>query len=196
MLLLLTIALLVALFGVVKPFKGYKRKHFGMAAAGLFIACLIATPTPDKTEDGQIAGSAQLASTAEAQIASAGMANAVSKSEFVPEAEEAVEPSLTGAQRNAVRNAEQYLSMTGFSRKGLIEQLSSEAGNGYSVEDATAAVDSLTVDWNDNAARSAKQYLDMTGFSCKGLIEQLSSSAGSDYTVEEATYGARTAGAC
>ena len=196
LLLLLTIALLVALFGVVKPFKGYKRKHFGMAAAGLFVACLIVTPTPDKTEDPPIAGFAQSASSPEAQIESAGMANAVSKSELVPEAEVAVDPGLTGAQRNAVRNAEQYLSMTGFSRKGLIEQLSSEAGNGYSVEDATAAVDSLTVNWNDNAAKSAKQYLDMTGFSCKGLIEQLSSSAGSNYTVGEATYGARQAGPC
>jgi hypothetical protein len=104
--------------------------------------------------------------------------------------------SLTGPQMNAVRSAEQYLSMTGFSRKGLIDQLSSDAGEGYSVEDATAAVDSLDVDWNENAARSAKQYLDMTGFSCKGLINQLSSSAGEKYTVEQATYGARQAGAC
>jgi hypothetical protein len=103
---------------------------------------------------------------------------------------------LTGPQRNAVRSAKQYLSMTGFSRDGLIEQLSSDAGEGYSVLDATVAVDSLDVDWNENAVRSAKQYLDMTGFSCKGLIEQLSSSAGEKYTVEQATYGAHQAGAC
>lgn len=86
--------------------------------------------------------------------------------------------------------------MTGFSRDGLIEQLSSDAGDGYSFADATAAVDSMTVDWNENAARSAKQYLDMSGFSCKGLIEQLSSRAGDKYTVAQATYGARQAGAC
>ena len=196
MLVLLTIALLVALFGVVKPFKGFQRKHFGMAAAGLFVACLIATPTPEKTKEPQIAGPAQTASPLEANAASADRAKVVSKSELTPEAEEEVEPALTAAQRNAVRNAEQYLSMSGFSRKGLIEQLSSEAGNGYSVADATAAVDSLTVDWNENAARSAKQYLEMTGFSCNGLIEQLSSSAGNDYTVSQATYGARQAGAC
>lgn len=46
MLVLLTIALLVALFGVIRPFKGIQRKHFGMAAAALFVACLIATPDP------------------------------------------------------------------------------------------------------------------------------------------------------
>lgn len=104
--------------------------------------------------------------------------------------------NLSGPQRNAVRSAEQYLNMTGFSREGLIQQLSSDAGEGYSRADATAAVDSLSVDWNENAARSARQYLDMSGFSCKGLIEQLSSSAGSNYTVDQATYGAREAGAC
>jgi hypothetical protein len=110
--------------------------------------------------------------------------------------EEAGSNDLTAPQINATRSAEQYLSMAGFSRDGLIEQLSSDAGDGYSVSDATAAVGSLTVDWNENAARSARQYLSISGFSCKGLIEQLSSSAGDKYTVEQATYGAREAGAC
>ncbi|ASL39330.1 MULTISPECIES: Ltp family lipoprotein [Acetobacter] len=104
--------------------------------------------------------------------------------------------NLTAAQNNAVRSAKNYLDMSGFSRAGLIQQLSSDAGDGYSVSDATIAVDSLTVDWNENAVRSAKQYLEMSGFSCKGLIQQLSSSAGEKYTVSQATYGARQAGAC
>lgn len=104
--------------------------------------------------------------------------------------------NLTGPQKNAVRSAKQYLSMTGFSRAGLIEQLSSDAGDGYKVADATVAVDSLNADWNKQAERSAKQYLDMTGFSCKGLIQQLSSSAGDRYTKDQATHGARAAGAC
>ncbi|HWT51685.1 MAG TPA: Ltp family lipoprotein [Caulobacter sp.] len=103
---------------------------------------------------------------------------------------------LTSSQKNAARSATQYLRMSGFSREGLIDQLSSSAGDGYDVADATAAVDSLDVDWNENAVRSAKQYLSMSGFSCKGLIEQLSSSAGDKYTVTQATFGARQAGAC
>lgn len=111
-------------------------------------------------------------------------------------AEMLVEDTLTGPQRNAVRSAEQYLSMTGFSRDGLIEQLSSDAGDGYARSDATVAVDSLNADWNENAAKSAREYLNMTGFSCDGLIEQLSSSAGNKYTRAQATYGARQAGAC
>ncbi|MNF05237.1 Host cell surface-exposed lipoprotein [compost metagenome] len=86
--------------------------------------------------------------------------------------------------------------MSGFSREGLIQQLSSSYGSGYELADATFAVDSLNIDWNEQAVRSAKQYLEMSGFSCNGLIEQLSSSAGNNYTVEQATYGAKQAGAC
>jgi len=103
---------------------------------------------------------------------------------------------LTGPQKNAVRSAKQYLGMQGFSREGLIQQLSADVGEGYKLADATRAVDSLKVDWNRQAAKSAKLYLDMQGFSCKGLIEQLSSSAGDKYTVPQATYGAQQAGAC
>ncbi|HRQ59870.1 MAG TPA: Ltp family lipoprotein [Azoarcus taiwanensis] len=103
---------------------------------------------------------------------------------------------LTGPQKNAVRSAKQYLSIMGFSRNGLIQQLSSDAGDGYGVADATAAVDSLSIDWNKQAVRSAGQYLSIMGFSCNGLIEQLSSSAGDRYTVSQATYGARQVGAC
>jgi len=104
--------------------------------------------------------------------------------------------NLTGPQKNAVRSAKQYLSLSGFSREGLIQQLSSSAGDGYDVADATAAVNRLEVDWNENAAKSAKQYLSLSGFSCKRLIEQLSSSAGDKYTVSQATYGAQQEGAC
>lgn len=104
--------------------------------------------------------------------------------------------SLTGPQKNAVRSAKQYLSMQGFSRSGLIQQLSSDYGSGYDRADATVAVDSLNVDWNKQAERSAKQYLRMQGFSCKGLVDQLSSSAGDGYTENQANYGARQTDAC
>lgn len=104
--------------------------------------------------------------------------------------------SLTGPQKNAVRSASNYLSMTGFSRSGLIEQLSSPFGDKYDILDATAAVDSMSIDWNAQAARSAENYLSMTGFSCDGLIEQLSSDAGDKYTNSQAAFGARQAGAC
>ena len=118
-----------------------------------------------------------------------------------PEAERAIptEPTpgtLTIAQRNAVRSANAYLRLSGFSRQGLIDQLSSGYGDGYDVGDATVAVDDLSINWNAQATRSATAYLEMSGFSCRGLIDQLSSEFGDKYTREQATYGATQAGIC
>ena len=104
--------------------------------------------------------------------------------------------SMTRQQKNAAQSAKQYLSFQGFSRDGLIHQLSSRAGDGYDISDATVAVDSLKVDWNNQAAIAGKSYLDLMAFSCQGLTKQLSSRAGEKFTVEQATYGARKAGAC
>ncbi len=104
--------------------------------------------------------------------------------------------NLTSPQRNAASTATSYLSTQAFSKQGLIEQLSSDYGEGYDAFDATAAVNSLSVDWSEQAARSAKQYLSIMGFSCKGLIEQLSSDAGEKFTTRQATYGANQSDAC
>ena len=75
-------------------------------------------------------------------------------------------------------------------------QSTSHAGSGYSVNDATVAVDSLTVNWNTEAVQAAKEYLQTQPFSCADLIQQLDSSAGSQFTVAQATYGATQAGDC
>jgi hypothetical protein len=84
----------------------------------------------------------------------------------------------------------------GFSRAGLIDQLSSSSGEGFPLADATYAVDSLNVDWNAQAVLSAKGYLKTDSFSCSGLVEQLSSSAGEQFTLAQAQYGAKAAGIC
>jgi hypothetical protein len=105
-------------------------------------------------------------------------------------------PRLTQQQQSAVAEAKQYLSTSPFSQQGLIDQLDSSAGSGYSVNDATVAVDSLTVDWNAEALQAAKAYLATSPFSCSDLIQQLDSSAGDQYTVAQATFGAQQAGDC
>jgi Host cell surface-exposed lipoprotein len=92
-------------------------------------------------------------------------------------------PSLTAAQENAIESAKDYLDLSGFSRKGLIDQLKYE---GYSTKDATFAVDYIKVNWNKQAAKSAKDYLDMTSFSRQGLIEQLEYEG---FTHSQAVYG-------
>ena len=104
--------------------------------------------------------------------------------------------SLSGPQKNAVRSAKQYLSFQAFSRDGLIHQLSSRAGDGYDIFDATVAVDSLKVDWNEQAAIAAIRYLEFMPFSCQGLKQQLSSRAGEKFTAVQADYGAQKSGAC
>ena len=104
--------------------------------------------------------------------------------------------SMTTQQKNAARSAKNYIGFKGFSRDGLIQQLSSDAGDGYNIEDATIAVDSLDIDYNEQAARSAENYLSFKGFSCNGLIQQLSSSAGDKFTASQAEYGAQASGAC
>lgn len=151
-----------------------------------------ASATPATAEAGAKATPAAKRKSATKTAAQGAAQESSASEESAPEAT----TRLTASQRNAVRSAKQYLRMTGFSREGLIDQLASNAGDGYGVADATAAVDSLDVDWNANAVKSAKQYLNLSGFSCQGLIEQLSSSSGDKYTQSQATYGARQAGAC
>jgi hypothetical protein len=94
------------------------------------------------------------------------------------------------SQQQAVRAAKNYLDYTAFSYQGLIKQL--VVGDGYSTEDATLAVDSITVDWNAQAAKAAKNYLDYTSFSHSGLITQLT--VGDGYTSAQAEYGVAAAG--
>jgi len=101
-------------------------------------------------------------------------------------------PSLTSPQKNAVRQAKQYLSLKGFSRDGLIYQL---GFNGFDEADSAIALDSMNIDWSEQAARSAKSYLDLIGFSCTGLIQQLTSVA-DKFSLDQARYGANKAGGC
>lgn len=170
-----------------------KKRYIALGLLGGLILIGMLMPEPEKAAAPVIEATDTVT---DAPSVTASASTAVSPSASASATFDTAQDTLTAPQRNAVRSAEQYLSMQGFSRRGLIEQLSSDAGDGYPKADATIAVDSLEVDWNENAAKSAEQYLNMTGFSCKGLIEQLSSSAGDQYTVQQATYGAKQAGAC
>ena len=178
-----------------------KRKSWGkgcLVALGILLVLVVigslVGPVKQSAPSSSIVASKDVSGDKRVASDTVTSANEITSGAEKPES--ALSVGLFGSKANAARSAQQYLDMTGFSRRGLIEQLSSDAGNGYSVADATAAVDSLMVDWNQQAARSAKQYLDMTGFSCSGLIEQLSSDAGSKYTKDQARYGAEQAGAC
>jgi hypothetical protein len=94
---------------------------------------------------------------------------------------------LTSAQRNAIGSARSYLSITAFSRTGLIDQLKFE---GFRPRVATFAVDYLGVNWKRQAYKSAKSYLAISHFSLSGLIDQLRFEG---FTKAQATYGAKRA---
>lgn len=98
------------------------------------------------------------------------------------------ESALTMGQKNAVRQAESYLSFTSFSRTGLIGQLKFE---GYDTADAEFAVGHIEVDWNEQAALKAEAYLEFTSFSRSGLIDQLEFEG---FSAEQAEFGADAVG--
>ncbi|EJB8489879.1 Ltp family lipoprotein [Acinetobacter baumannii] len=149
----------------------------------------------EATEAARVAQEAVDAAAKETEIASpeAAFQEAQAAAEAAPTN---TSRRFTASQLNAIRTANSYLEYQAFSRKGLINQLSSDYGEGYNVKDATVAVDSLDVDWKEQAAKAAAQYLEQQGFSCKGLINQLASDYGEKFTLEQAKYGAVQAGAC
>ena len=104
--------------------------------------------------------------------------------EPAPKPEPAPEPTISSGQENALASAEQYLSYSGFSHDGLIEQLKFED---FSDADAAYAADHVDADWNAEAVESAKQYLDYSSFSQQGLIDQL---VFEKYTPAQAEYAA------
>lgn len=130
--------------------------------------------------------------------------NATEAESMVEDTEEAIEDAAEVAEpdasdptadysmeeRNCYQAALNYLDFMGFSKKGLIEQLSSEYGDNYPQETAEKVVNDLDeaglVDWEKQAERSAQNYLDTMSFSKDELINQLCSDAGDQYTREEA----------
>jgi len=106
-------------------------------------------------------------------------------------------PDMTVAQENAYESALSYIDFSAFSKQGLIDQLSSEAGEGYDLADAEFAVNLLEengdVDWNEQAYLSAMSYLEYDNYSKSGLIEQLESEYGEQFTHDQAVYGAEKA---
>jgi SOS response regulatory protein OraA/RecX len=86
-------------------------------------------------------------------------------------------------QSNARKKAASYLSLTAFSRSGLIKQLEFE---GFSNADATYGADAQNAEWNKQAAKAAGNYLKLSAFSRSGLIKQLEYEG---YSNADATFG-------
>lgn len=114
--------------------------------------------------------------------------------------ESTAEPTttLTLAQENAIESAQSYLDYSGFSRKGLFDQLTSKYGEGFEKADAEFAISYLEqnalVDWNEEAAESAASYLESSSFSKSSLFDQLTSKYGEQFTNEQASYALKAVG--
>ena len=96
----------------------------------------------------------------------------------------------------AVAAAQDYLDLgSGFSYSGLLKQLTSQYGSGFSQADAKFAIGYLHPDWDAQAVEAAKGYLQLgTGFSHDSLYQQLTSSYGSGFTPSQADYALRVVG--
>jgi hypothetical protein len=110
-------------------------------------------------------------------------------------------PPMTVSQQQAVDSAQSYLQdEPGFSYQGLIDQLDSSYGEGFSVADATFAVNYIapagdTTFWDAQAVDSAQSYMkNEPGWSACGLVQQLDSSYGEQFTQAEAEYAAQQVG--
>jgi hypothetical protein len=96
-------------------------------------------------------------------------------------------------QREALEAAKSYLSTGHFSRAGLIDQLTSSYGEGFSHADAVWGVNHAHANWNAEAVQAAKSYLSTGHFSRAGLIDQLQSAYGEHFTHAQAVYGVSVA---
>ena len=123
---------------------------------------------------------------------------------FSPEAVQPVNP-ITAApavpqysipQQQAIAAARSYLETEpGFSKAGLISQLHSKYGNGFSEKLAVFAVTHVKVNWFQQAVFSAKSYMQTEpGWSYSGLVDQLHSPYGAQFTLRQAEYGAHKVG--
>jgi hypothetical protein len=174
-----------------KPKRSKKQKALlivvGVIALPWIIGSLAGDPTPTTDAPATTAAAAPQAdqpATTETPATKATAAPTTAKPK----------PEFTTSQEQAIGAAQDYLDSQGFSKVGLIDQLSSPYGSDFSKADATVAVNYLKVDWNQQAVRVAKEYLASQHFSRNGLIEQLSSPYGSKFTRAQATYAAGKVG--
>nr|WP_256277931.1 Ltp family lipoprotein [Staphylococcus sp. HMSC071G07] len=96
--------------------------------------------------------------------------------------------NATKEQTAALNSAKTYADTMHMSKNGIYQQLTSDAGDKFSEEDAQYAVDNLKADYKKNALESAKSYQEDQNMSKDSIYNQLISDAGDKFTEEEAQY--------
>ncbi len=92
---------------------------------------------------------------------------------------------------NALESAKDYNEDQPMSKAGLLDQLTSKDGEGFTQEAGEYAVNHLNANWNENALKCAKDYLKEEHMSRSDLQEQLGSSVddgGEGFTQDQVQY--------
>ena len=74
------------------------------------------------------------------------------------------------------------------SKAGVYDQLISEYGEKFTLEEAQYAIDNVQADWKENALKTAKSYQEIMSMSPAAIYDQLISEYGEKFTAEEAQY--------
>lgn len=101
---------------------------------------------------------------------------------------EATTLGATLGEINALKKAESYLRMGGFSKEALKKQLDFE---GFEKSEVEYALKNCDADWNEQCVDKAKSYINMGGFSKSGLREQLDFEG---FTEEQINYALKEVG--
>lgn len=96
--------------------------------------------------------------------------------------------SVPTEYKSALKKAASYAEVMNMSKQGIHDQLTSDYGEGFSVEAADYALEQLVADWNENALKKAASYSETMHMSKRGLYDQLISEYGEQFTAEEAQY--------
>ncbi|UXV35933.1 Ltp family lipoprotein [Staphylococcus sp. IVB6181] len=122
---------------------------------------------------------------------SATMVNSVDKELNKDSAEVKKDANATREQTAALNSAKNYSDTLHMSKQGIYDQLTSEAGDKFSAEDAQYAIDYLKADYKENAVKSAENYAETMNMNMSddAIYDQLKSDAGDKFTPEEARYG-------
>jgi host cell surface-exposed lipoprotein len=174
-----------------KPWSARRKVLTGLMAFGALVVVIVvasASSKPSSTaSDTGAASSSASASTAASPSAAVSSA-AASSAPSTPAA--SASPSMTGAQQQAIESAESYLSEgQGFSKQGLLNQLTSSFGEGFPKSDAEFAIKYLKPNWDQQAVDSAQGYLsEGQGFSQQSLLQQLTSTSGEGFTEAQGEY--------
>lgn len=144
--------------------------------------------TEEVTED-DTEGSETTTEEAVTEETEAPTTEAVTTEESTTEAKEPTNKDEVSREFKAALNAAQnYVDIMPFSKAGLYDQLTSEAGNSFPAEAAQYAIDNVDVDYKKEAVEAANSYNETFPMSDQELLNQLTSEAGSKFTQEEAQY--------